>query len=308
MMNNPLVSVIIPNYNHAEYLDERIQSILNQIYQNFELVILDDKSTDNSVEVINRYKDNPHISCIVVNTENSGSTFKQWHKGFELAKGDLIWIAESDDSCDLAFLEIMVRNYVENNAVLAFCRSYKYDTHGNKSIFSHQIVFPWNIVMHGNSFISKYMIDRNSVANASSAIFSRDIAISLDKQYMTMRGAGDWLFWIELMEHGNVFFCTKELNYFRFHDTNITKNLFCQGITAIEHKTIFDYQVNRGYIPSSQVKKEKLRFLFYYMKSAYDSRSSRKKVLKIWDKYLTGRLHILISGIKEELWLFLRNI
>jgi len=212
MMNNPLVSVIIPNYNHAEYLDERIQSILNQIYQNFELVILDDKSTDNSVEVINRYKDNPHISCIVVNTENSGSTFKQWHKGFELAKGDLIWIAESDDSCDLAFLEIMVRNYVENNAVLAFCRSYKYDTHGNKSIFSHQIVFPWNIVMHGNSFISKYMIDRNSVANASSAIFSRDIAISLDKQYMTMRGAGDWLFWIELMEHGNVFFCTKEFH------------------------------------------------------------------------------------------------
>jgi len=52
----PLVSVIIPNYNHARFLDERILSILNQTYQNFELIILDDKSTDNSVEVINKYK------------------------------------------------------------------------------------------------------------------------------------------------------------------------------------------------------------------------------------------------------------
>ena len=88
-MSNPLVSVIIPNYNHARYLDERIQSVLNQTYQNFEVIILDDKSTDNSVEVINQYKDDLHVSCIIVNEENSGSTFKQWHKGFELAKGEI---------------------------------------------------------------------------------------------------------------------------------------------------------------------------------------------------------------------------
>ena len=52
-MSNPLVSVIIPNYNHAKYLDERIQTVLDQTYQNYELIILDDKSTDNSVEIIN---------------------------------------------------------------------------------------------------------------------------------------------------------------------------------------------------------------------------------------------------------------
>lgn len=101
--NEPLVSVIIPNYNHARFLDERIQSVLNQTYQNFELIILDDKSTDNGLEVINKYKDDSHISHIVVNEENSGSPFKQWHKGFELAKGDWIWLAESDDSCTSVF-------------------------------------------------------------------------------------------------------------------------------------------------------------------------------------------------------------
>ena len=56
-MESPLVSVIIPNYNHARFLDERIQSILNQTYQNFEVIILDDISSDNSVEFINQYKD-----------------------------------------------------------------------------------------------------------------------------------------------------------------------------------------------------------------------------------------------------------
>ncbi len=77
-MKHPLVSVIIPNYNHALYLDERIQSVLNQSYGHFEVIILDDLSKDNSREVMEKYRDYPHVSHIVYNTENSGSTFKQY--------------------------------------------------------------------------------------------------------------------------------------------------------------------------------------------------------------------------------------
>ena len=88
-MRNPLVSVIVPNYNHARYLKQRLDTVFNQTYQNFEVIILDDKSTDNSLEIINQYKDNPHLSQIVVNEQNSGSPFKQWDKGIKLAKGEL---------------------------------------------------------------------------------------------------------------------------------------------------------------------------------------------------------------------------
>ena len=80
-MNEPLVSVIVPNYNHAPYLRERIDSILNQTFQDFELILLDDCSPDNSREIINSYKDNPHVSHIVLNEENSGNTFVQWDLG-----------------------------------------------------------------------------------------------------------------------------------------------------------------------------------------------------------------------------------
>ena len=106
-----MVSVIIPNYNHDKYLDVRIQSILNQTYQDFEIIILDDCSTDNSKAVIERYRDNDHVSHIVYNEKNSGTTFKQWEKGIELAKGDLLWIAESDDSCDCNFLDSLIPKF-----------------------------------------------------------------------------------------------------------------------------------------------------------------------------------------------------
>ena len=120
-MKHPLVSVIIPNYNHALYLDERIQSVLNQSYGRFEVIILDDLSKDNSREVMEKYRDHPHVSHIVYNTENSGSTFKQWAKGFALAKGELIWIAESDDSCSPELLQKLVAEFEkDDDLVLAY--------------------------------------------------------------------------------------------------------------------------------------------------------------------------------------------
>ena len=101
---NPSVSVIIPNYNHAPFLKERIDSVINQHYDNFEVIILDDCSKDNSREVIEQYRNHPKVKHIVYNEANSGSTFIQWHKGFRLAEGEYIWIAESDDVADLDFL------------------------------------------------------------------------------------------------------------------------------------------------------------------------------------------------------------
>lgn len=305
-MNNPLVSVIIPNYNHARFLDERIQSVLNQTYHNFEMIILDDKSTDNSVEVINKYINNPHVSHVVINEENCGSTFKQWHKGFELAKGEIVWIAESDDSCDKLLLDTLVRGYLENNAILAFCRSCCYDVDGNKRVYSYQHYLSGDIVMAGRKFISSYMVQYNAVANASSAIFDRKIAMSLDKQYMSMHGEGDWLFWIEMMEHGNVSFCTKELNYFRFHATNTTSQYALKGIGDIEHKIVFDYLVKGNHLTSNQIRTERLRYLDVIVNRKYESEAIRKEVLRVWDKYRKGRLRMFGSFIKRDILFLIR--
>src|SRR5207342_1807970 len=99
------ISVIIPNYNHAFYLKQRIDSVIQQTYSDFEIIILDDASTDNSRDVIEKYRHYPKVKHIIYNESNSGSTFSQWQKGIELASGKYIWLAESDDVADSTFLE-----------------------------------------------------------------------------------------------------------------------------------------------------------------------------------------------------------
>ena len=310
-MSMTLVSVIIPNYNHAKYLDERIQSVLNQTYQDFELIILDDCSPDNgaSRSIIEKYRHNPHVSHIVYNEVNSGSAFKQWHKGFGLAKGDLIWIAESDDSCAPEFLETLVHGYLEHHAVLAFCRSERYGINGNKELLLLQTNLRHDITISGRDFISTYMIDRNSVANASSAIFNREVALKVDRRYMTLQGEGDWLFWIEIMEYGNVFFCTKALNYYRWHGLNTTMNLAVSGIGDIEHKIFFDFLVNCKYIPSHLIFEKKIAYISKMLHSDYfESKTVKSRALNVWDKYRFYRLYILLRDVKYAIILFLKNI
>ncbi len=119
----PTVSVIIPNYNHARYLRKRIDSVLGQTYQDFEVILLDDCSTDNSREILASYSGDRRVT-VEFNMENSGSVFKQWNKGVRMARGRYIWIAESDDYADTGFLAQMVSILDgQREVTLAYCRS-----------------------------------------------------------------------------------------------------------------------------------------------------------------------------------------
>lgn len=170
--SNPLVSVIVPNYNHARFLDERMETILGQTYQNFEVIILDDKSTDESKEVIERYRGNAKVSAIVYNEENSGSPFKQWYKGFQLCKGEIVWIAESDDSCEPTFLESLVPCFADEHVAFAFCRTTKVDE-ADKPFEVCQPDMHGSYVMEGHDFIARHLYRICSVVNASSALIRK---------------------------------------------------------------------------------------------------------------------------------------
>ena len=95
------VSIILPNYNYERFLPERIESILNQAYKDFELIVLDDFSPDGSVELIKSYLRKDNRIKFIGNKENSGNPFLQWQKGIKESKGEYIWIAEADDFADM---------------------------------------------------------------------------------------------------------------------------------------------------------------------------------------------------------------
>ena len=218
----PLVSVIIPNYNHAPFLKERIDSVLNQSYRNFEVILLDDYSTDNSREIIESYRGHEKISHIEFNTMNSGSTFKQWEKGINIAKGEWIWIAESDDVAHNNFLSILTQ-YLTDNASIVFCRSQIITENGEKldefNPSNNEVAVSFDL--KGDLFVEQNMILNNSISNASSVIFSRNKylkEVSIPPYYKL---SGDYLAYLQLSKNSNVIFESRALNFYRIHSNTV---------------------------------------------------------------------------------------
>lgn len=246
---NPKVSVIIPNYNHASFLDERIESVVNQTYQDFEVIILDDCSKDNSKEIIEKYRKNPKIKHIVFNEENSGSTFIQWNKGFNLSKGEYIWIAESDDVAHINFLEHIMKEMTQDkDIVLGFSDLTAIDRVGNRLHGYTRKTYAKNKIMLGDDFIKKNMIFGNHIINASCAVFRKDILEDVPKDYTKLKSAGDYLFWIEVAKKGKIVKIPEILNFYRQHNTKVTSNAEKSGIMYIETNQIFRRLIELGCI------------------------------------------------------------
>lgn len=244
--SSPLVSVVVPNYNHAPYLKERIDSILAQSYKNIELIILDDCSKDDSMDIIRHYEDKARI---VANKENSGSPFRQWMKGIEMAKGTLVWIAESDDSSDPLFLEKAVASLVSSGSSLVFSRSKEIDSDGLAlGIQRYQKEMVKDFSMDGKEFIKRYLSRKNVVANASAAVFRRDAALKADREFMNYSGVGDILFWSSIAEKGRVSFIAEPLNLFRQHGSNRTSEDALSGKGLHESLMVYKRLHEKGYI------------------------------------------------------------
>ena len=230
----------MPNYNHAPYLKERMESILSQDYPDFEVILLDDASTDESVEVLEGYAKHPKVKKLIVNETNGGSTFVQWHRGINEAKGDYIWIAESDDVAEPTLLSRLVEALETKEAVVAFCRSRWIDSEG-KPI--HRSVDPrWNrdFSMVGEQFIRRYLLGYCTICNASAVLFKREMVGAVDwYQVEQLNASGDRLFWIQLALQGRVAYVAEPLNHFRQHTNKVSGGAEYKGLNIVQDHTIY---------------------------------------------------------------------
>lgn len=233
MDNTPLVSIIVPNFNHSEFIKKRIDSILNQSFQNFEVILLDDCSIDKSLDVLRIYEKNKKVSHFIINKKNSGSPFKQWKKGIDLARGEYIWIAESDDYCDESFLENLIKLMRSDPSIgIAYSQSLITDKNGKlKGInIDYTAEFEPNIwkddfLMDGIEFINNYLSVKAVIPNASAVLFKKSLvdATIFDESILNMTICGDWLFWLKLCKKTKIIFCSDILNFFRTHKA-VTRN------------------------------------------------------------------------------------
>lgn len=218
-----LISVIIPNYNHAAFLGDRIKSVINQKHQNIELIILDDCSSDNSKDVIASFGNSERIVHVIFNKENSGSPFKQWQKGIELAKGDWIWIAESDDFSSPEFLSKLTR-YIDDETAFVYCNSHIIDQENNiagntSNWLSDLSTTKWakDYEQEGIQNFLQFHRYKNIVSNTSSVIFRKELVSKIDIFPSDFKICGDWLFFAQLSLFGKVKYVAEPLNYWRQH-------------------------------------------------------------------------------------------
>ncbi|RYX82363.1 glycosyltransferase family 2 protein [bacterium] len=238
----PTVTVLILNYNHARFLEQRIQSVLRQTYQDFEIIYLDDASNDHSAEVFAPYSCDERIRSII-NTTNSGNPFKQWNKGVGAARGEYIWIAEADDYADECFLERLVTALEAHpSAGVAYCQSMSVDEQGrplgtmqwwtrdlNATRWQH------DFFNNGPDECKRYLANRNTIPNASGVLFRRQVYLEAGGADENMRLCGDWKCWVNCLLRSDVVYVAEALNFFRSHDRSVRQITELNGILCLEN-------------------------------------------------------------------------
>ncbi|TCH99677.1 glycosyltransferase [Roseococcus sp. SYP-B2431] len=229
------VTAVVPNYNYARYLEERIRSIAAQTRKVAEIIVLDDGSTDESWEVIGRLAEELDLPIrLHRNAENSGSVSRQWARGVEMARTPLVWIAEADDLAEPAFLERLLPALDEPGVVLAYAQSKQIDAEGRVTAPDYldyvadlgAAAWKADYVRDGTEEISRALAVKNTIPNVSAVVFRRDTALEVLgralPEMVALRNAADWLFYLRMAKAGRIAFRAAALNLHRRHAGGVT--------------------------------------------------------------------------------------
>jgi glycosyltransferase involved in cell wall biosynthesis len=268
-------TVSVPNYNYAEHIEERLQSIFDQGYPIFEINVLDDKSTDNSVDVIEKYcLSRKRKVNLIVNELNSGSVFKQWKKCADMARGEFLWLAEADDAAAPTFLEKMLGG--DTDFTLAYTDSVQVDESNSHLAANYRYYYDKGLadkldkpgIYLGAEIIEECLAVKNQFMNVSAVLFSTsEFKHELDyylKDILEFKVAGDWFLYVQMLSNKDAKckIVGGNLNVHRRHSASVThKNLDIQLVEidnvhklcnkVMDHDDLLNSQ--RDYIKSIEV-------------------------------------------------------
>lgn len=229
----PKVSVVVPTYNSASFLRRRLDSVYGQSFKDVEILLFDDCSIDESAIILEEYAQSSTLSRLSRAAENSGSVFRAWRRGIEAAEGELIWIAEADDDCDLDFLEKLVDVFDSTSGLrLCFGRSYKINEAdeivGDYGAYLDRVApGQWqnSFVEPAHSCVDRALGRANVIPNASAVVTRRESAVRAIDFAANFRLAGDWAFYLAAIHGGRIAYVGDAINYHRRHSDTVTHSL-----------------------------------------------------------------------------------
>ena len=235
MPNQPLVSVVIPNYNYAIYLKQCIESVLNQTYSNLEIIFVNDGSNDNSLEVASQFEDR-----IKILTQANLGVNAARNNGIRNAVGEFIAICDSDDYWVNNKIEKQMELFFKNpDLVLVYC-SYFRTNKQSEGVGEIAAVY--------SGYLADLFIKRPAQAlvagGCSTALFKKRIN-HIDMFFdESLRGNGeDWDFFRRISKYGNCSYVSTTLSHIREHDRSRSGrqlSVFYEGNQAAINRALTD--------------------------------------------------------------------
>lgn len=262
--NNPLVSVIIPAYNHEKYIIDCLKSVINQTYSNIEIIVINDGSTDSTERVIIEFINNNDIDINFISKKNEGIC-KTLNNGLNLAKGKYISFLASDDMFAPQMIEKEVE-FMENNKSIGLVYTDAYFINFNKITNKKYTDY--------KPIIKKCFKKGIQNKDIYEVLLTGDIITALGtlikKECFELLGpfdenfiSEDYDMWFRITKEYPIGFIDEPLCYYRIHDTNISNsNLFHSLIEVIK---ILLKQLNESHIKNNPIKKFLILIKFLYI-------------------------------------------
>lgn len=213
-MNKNKISVLIPSYNHAKYLKKAIDSVLNQTFQDFELIIMDDCSTDNSKKIINSYKD---VRIKKYFSDSNQGAVENLNKLIDLASCEYIAILNSDDYWELDKLQKQF-DYMEKNTDIAACFTWADFVDEFENTIFDKNEQPMDLFTKTNKSREKWFksfFDNGNCLCHPSVLIRSSVYQEIGKYKNIYRQLPDFEMWIRLIKKYNIYILEENLTHFR---------------------------------------------------------------------------------------------
>ena len=281
-----LVSVIIPTYNTERYIGKCIQSVLNQTYQDFEIILVDDCSTDNSLGIVRQFRDS-RIK-VYKNNINRGPSFSR-NRAIEVARGEFIAILDSDDWWETNRLEIMMKFIWENNADIIF-DNLLYIQDGEQVPYTTYSQFK-GLTIHKDLKITPESFVEMDLGILKAVIRKKIITDHSIRYDDSIKYGEDFIFYLEVITKTSRAWLLKEgYYYYRSREGSLVKNFFALAKQCFQATKDLLEHPNYELTPTLQRALEKRRDEFKYIVTFHETAKYLKQ----------GNLKKAIANLKEN--------
>ncbi|MRH41308.1 glycosyltransferase [Aquibacillus halophilus] len=272
-MTNKLISIVMPVYNGENYVQQTIQSVLSQTHKNFELLILNDGSKDDSLVIISEYKRDPRVQ--IIDKKNTGVA-KTRNMGLDLCSGHFVAFLDQDDLWENNYLEKQVNILEETNGDLIYANGSIIDKDNkvSREIYEDNYTHVDNI---------ENLITHNFIISPSQVLAKLSAVLDVGKFYESKVGSGpdDWGLWLRVkLANKKIIYNKEKLVGYRLHESNNSYNRIVMEQAKLELIESIFSQIDLN-VP---FKKQKLADLYLNLALSHAVKKDRKNASSFYKK------------------------